>query len=204
MTVEEIVELVYLRITGGEPTPDSSVLRIDIRYYVPDAVNAVMVQQYGVEQGLENDLKPNPLFLQVFENITPTFDSVSGKFTFTLPKRALSIPAARSIKSVSSSYGIQYQPFSPEDQTMGAYYIQTNRKLPAFDIDGQEITLYNYLSGNVTVKQLVHIDDYAADTDQIFIPSGTTSTLVDILYNMVVTQKSNPKDSIIDGKDNVK
>ena len=205
MSVEEIVELVYLKITGGEPSTDDSVLRADIRFYVPDGVNAVMMEHYAAEQSIFPSGHPNQLFLQVFENVSVTLNSVRNKFELTFPKRPLSIPLAQSVTSIGIPGGYQFNRFYPEDGTLKSFVAQISDEPTSYSIEGDKAILYN-LEGSISsvmVKQVVHIDDYDSDTDEILVPSGMETLLIENIYNMVTGQRSNPKNVIINGKDDV-
>lgn len=198
MTVETLVESVYLRVNGGKPSTDDAVMRSDIRALVPDAVNSVMVQFYNSEPA--DIFQSSPLFLQVFENVAVVLNSVRGKFEFDLPKRPLSVSVEKSVHSVGLNNGKMFDHFYPEDGTMESFYIQTKRSLPAYSVEGDTVVLYNFPSGqsSVLVKQLVHINDYA-NGDEIIAPSGTENVLIDTLFGKFVQQRQIPTDNIING-----
>lgn len=199
MNVQTLVESVYLRVNGGKPTTEDAVMRSDIRVLVPDAVNAVMAQFYNSEND-EVIFESSPLFLQVFESVPVAINTTRGKFEFELPKRPLSVSVNKSVRSVGLDNGVLFEHFYPEDGTLRTFYIQTNRDLPAYSVEGNNVVLYNFPLNEeeVLVKQLVHIDDYT-DGDEIILPSGTDSLVIDTLFEKFVQQRSIPSDSIING-----
>lgn len=198
MTVETLVESVYLRVNGGKPSTDDAVMRSDIKALVPDAVNSVMVQFYNSEPA--DTFESSPLFLQVFEDVSVTLNAVRGKFEFELPKRPLSVSVDKSVRSVGLDNGLMFEHFYPEKGNLGVFYIQTNRNIPAYSVEGNNVILYNFPSGadSVLVKQLVHIDDYV-DSDEIIAPSGTENLLIDTLFSKIVQQRQLPVDNLVNG-----
>lgn len=203
MTVEEVVELVYLKVTGGSPSTDDSVLRSDIRFYVPDGVNSVMMEHYAAEQQMFPTGYPNQLFIQVFPNVQPVMNSSRGLYEVKLPKRALTIPLAQSVTSIGIPGGYQFDRFYPEDGTLGSYLRQMDGESPSFSVEGDSAVLYNAKDqlNTVIVKQVVHIDDYDTDQDSIIVPSGMETVLIQNIYDMVMGQRSNPRNAIVSGKD---
>lgn len=200
MTVEKLCESVFLMVNGGKPSPDDNVMRADIAALIPDAVNAVMAAFYQNDVPSAEGTEPNPVFLQVFESVAVALNSTRGKFTFTLPKTPLSVNVYKSVRSVGLNNGTLFTHFYPQDGTLMSYYIQTNRNMPAYSVEGTEVVLYNMPTGTtaVLVKQLVHIDDYLL-SDDIIVPSGTESLLINKLYEMFLRQKGMVPDNLING-----
>lgn len=203
MTVDQIVGAVLLRVTGGKPTSDSSVQPADIKTYIPDGVNALMGNRIGEEYGVDPSIYPNGLFVNVLEDIPVAVNSRNLAY-ITFPQRPLSVRGAKSVVAIGEQGGKQFTRILHDEGTLGAFYWKTKTDVTTFDVEGSTAVFYNLPVTVVEVyaKIVVHIDDLDW-TDDIFVPSGMETQLIDVIYNMMMQQRANTKDTIIDGEDTV-
>lgn len=203
MIVDDIVGLVLLRVTGGKPTSDSSVQPADIKSYIPDAINAVMGNRIGEEYGVDPSVYPNGLFINVLEDIPVLVNSRNLAY-ITFPQRPLSVRGGKSVVAIGEQGGRQFTRILHDEGTLGSFYWKTKTDVTTYDVEGMTAVFYNLpvTVEEVYAKIVVHIDslDYG---DEIFVPSGTETLLVETIYQMVIQQRMNPKDTIIDGEDKV-
>lgn len=203
MSVDDIIGLTLLRVTGGKPTSDSSVQPADIKSYIPDAINAVMGGRIGEEYGVDPSIYPNGLFINVLEDIPVSVNSRNLAY-ITFPQRPLSVRGGKSVVAVGEQGGRTFTRIFHDEGTLGSFYWKTKTDVTTYDVEGMTAVFYNLPVSVETVfaKLVVHIDslDYG---DDIFVPSGTETLLIETIYQMVMQQRMNPKDRVIDGEDKV-
>lgn len=202
MTVEEIIGLVLLRVTGGNPTSDSSVHPNDIKGYIPDGVNALMGNRITEEYGVEPETYPNGLFINVYEDIPVLVNSRNLSYV-TFPVRPLSVKGGKSVVAIGEQGGKQFTRVYHDENTIGSFYWKTRTEVTTFDVEGSTAVFYNLplTVTEVFAKLVVHIDTLGFD-DEIFVPSGMETQLIDAIYDIMIGQRMTPKDKIIDGEDN--
>lgn len=202
MTVEEITGSVLLRVTGGKPTSDSSVQPSDIKTYIPDGVNMLMGQRIGEEYGVDPSVYPNGLFINVYEDIPIQINSRNLAY-IEFPVRPLSVRQGKSVVAIGEQGGRQYTRVMHDEATLGAFYWKSRTDVTTYDVEGQTAVFYNLPASveEVYAKLVVHIDSLDWE-DDVFVPSGMETQLIDIIYNIMMTQRSTPKDLRIDGRDN--
>lgn len=201
MLVEDICGLVILRVSGGKATSDLSVHPYDIKGYIPDAINQVMGVRINEEYGVDPSVYPNGLFVNVLEDIPVSVNSRNLAY-ITLPQRPLSVRGGKSVIAVGEQGGKQFTRIMHDGGTMGAFYWKTRTDVTTFDVEGMTVVFYNLPVSveQVFAKIIVHIDtlDFG---DEIFVPSGMETAIVDAIYERMMQQRANPKDTIIDGED---
>lgn len=201
MKVEDIIGQVLLRLSGGRFTSDSSVHPEDVKLFIPDSINELMGVKIDQEYGVENSIYPNALLVNVYNDISVQVNGRNLAY-ITFPARPLTVRGAKSVVAIGAMGGNQFTRIKHDEGSLGAFYWKVNKSLISFDIEGMTAVFYN-LPTNITqmyVKMIQHIDDIEL-TDDIFVPSGMESTLIDSVYQKVLSQKINPKDRIIDGND---
>ncbi len=204
MTVAEIAGLVLLRVSGGKPTSDLSVQRGDVKAYIPDGVNRLMGVRIGEEYGVDPSVYPNGLFINVYDIIPVQVNSRNLAYA-EFPVRPLSVRGAKSVVAVGEAGGKQFTRIYHDEGTLGAFYWKTRTDVTTYDVEGNSAVFYN-LPANVEevyAKLVMHIDSLDYD-DEIFVPSGMETQLIDEIYAIMMEQRGIPKDHVIDGKDNAK
>lgn len=204
MTKEEIIGQALLKISGGEPNDETSVWISELESYLPAAVNKVMLGSYDVNKKQSTLSGINPLFLQVYDNIPVTFDSVKKRHFITLSKPVVSFPDTDGLQYVGTVSGKPFNKFNPDNGTIAAFYWKINDEVTSYSIEGQKVYLYNHKTLNtpLMVKQVVHVSSLN-DTDEVLLPSGQEIEVIDLLVKFFSEQRAIPKDTLIDGGDKV-
>lgn len=202
MKVDDIIGAVLLRVTGGKPTSDSSVQPGDIMTYIPDAVNRLMGVSIGSEYGVDPSIYPNGLFINFYDNIPVLVNSRNLAYA-EFPVRPLTVPKAKSVVSVGPVGGRPFTRVYHDEGTLGAFMWKSRTDVTTYDVEGMTAVFYNLplTVTQVYAKLVIHIDSLGP-TDDVFVPSGMETQLIDEIYRIMMTQKENPKDQIIDGEDN--
>lgn len=202
MKVDDIIGAVLLRVTGGKPTSDSSVQPGDIMTYIPDAVNRLMGVNIGSEYGVDPSIYPNGLFINFYDNIPVLVNSRNLAYA-EFPVRPLTVPKAKSVVSVGPVGGRPFTRVYHDEGTLGAFMWKSRTDVTTYDVEGMTAVFYNLplTVTQVYAKLVIHIDSLGP-TDDVFVPSGMETQLIDEIYRIMMTQKENPKDQIIDGEDN--
>lgn len=202
MVVDEICGAVLLRVTGGKPTSDSSVQPADIKTYIPDAVNRLMGVRIGEEYGVDASVYPNGLFINFYDDIPVQTNTRNLKY-IEFPVRPLSVIKAKSVVSVGPVGGKPFTRVYHDEGTLGSFYWKSRTDVTTFDVEGDTAVFYNIPATveDCYAKLVVHIDSLGY-TDDIFVPSGMETQLIEEIYRIMMTQKLGAKDDIIDGRDN--
>lgn len=206
MTVEEIRGAVLLKITGGEPSSDSSVWIGDIDTLLAPAVNYVQTKQYFIDKREEDgDKIIQHLMLQTFggnRELTIQTDPVRKRKYFTLPKRPLSLSNGRALQFVGDVRGKAWIPLAQGGEEMQEYYEKFKGCQTSYRPEGLKVYLWNLepLVGYAMVKMIVNVQDLE-DTDEIMLPSGGEIEVITLIYEWMSGQRAMPKDVIVDQKD---
>lgn len=202
LTKAQLIGRVILRVTGGEPTTDSSLKWGELETDLAMAVNYVMVGQYWAENRSEGGHNINPLLYTVFENIPILTDATTGRKYFTLPKNLITLPKARALE-VNTMCGKMCFPLTQGDNALEEYYGKLKKSISYFPEGQLKVWLYNVpaLVKAIRTKQWVHIVDLL-DTDLVVLPSDGDSKVVELMVGWATGEVERPKDYTQDTKDN--
>lgn len=204
MTVEEIKGQILLKITGGEPSSDSSVWLSDIDTLIAPAVNYVQTKQYFIDRQSEEDRHLIQQFMLQVYTVSITEDTTRKRKKFTLPKTPLSLPNGRALQFVGDVRGRGWIPLAQGAEDMQEYYEKFKKNVTSYRPEGLTVYLWNVgpLVTQALVKMLVSVKDLA-DTDEVMLPSGGELEVINLIYEWISGQREIPKDSIIDQKDKI-
>lgn len=198
MTEGKAIELVFLKMNGGKPTPDNSVMRADIRTYLPASVNYAMDVVYNNNLEIEGDRDFPSEFYSVFE-------SVVIDRTDRLPKIALMAGTAplkggAGIRFVYDNCGNQYSPVSDSDMGSIEYYSGLTPGMCWYRRTGDNLTLYgiNPLAESINYQAITKVEDLA-DTDELPIQAGAEERVLDKMAEWF--GKKFNYDNLVDTKD---
>jgi len=109
MTKRELVELVYLKISGGKLSSDVQVERVDLMFYFPVAYNYAILQDFYErhnlavldrrEFGFSEGTTSLAQLLTTYQ-ATPIEDTVRGLKYIELPKNLMVLPGSRGLNSI--------------------------------------------------------------------------------------------------------
>lgn len=199
MKVGTIIETVYQRVAGMKPNAESLVKRIDIRAYLPAAINYAVMQQYYIN--IQNSLDLNELprqFVATFEDVKVEYSEPRDLRYISLPADAVPLPNDGGIDTVSAMQGnVSFSPIRDQFELSGyEAYTGGNTK---FWIEGKRIYFKNlspYVK-TVLLRMMASVDDLD-DDDNAPIPSGLESEVIDMCVQYFVNGRALPHDDIVD------
>lgn len=109
MTKRELIEIVYLNLSGGKLSSDIQVERVDLAFYFPVAYNYAILQDYyerhnlarqeRADMGFSGESKILGQLLTTFP-VTPQDDSARGLKYIALPSSLMVLPGGRGLDSL--------------------------------------------------------------------------------------------------------
>jgi len=104
-----IIELIYQRISGGRLSPDVDVKRVDIKSYLPSAINTAIREQYFNNisiRSLEKSLSLLPdQFIKVFEDVEVKKNERRDLKYVDFPSKPIAILDSYGLKSIMPMKG---------------------------------------------------------------------------------------------------
>lgn len=198
MTIGEICELVFLRVNGGKPTPDNSVMRADIRTMLPAAINYAMDKAYNINLQIEGDRDYPSEFYTVFENVA--IDRSGRLPVIALLAGTVPLKGGAGIRFVYDNCGNQYSPVSDSDMGSIEYYSKLTPGMGWYRRTGAQLALYgiNPLAGTINYQAITKVEDLD-DTDEAPLQAGTENDVLSLLINWFANKI--PYDTIVDTRD---
>ena len=126
MTKGQIIEQVYLLVSGGRLSPDTHVHRADIENLLPAAINYA-ITTYNRQERRDNMedigiLGVNSAMSQAFtitKTYTPTLDTERDKYKITLDVKVQNLPKNKGIDDVFPVQGKSYIRASSQREVQG-------------------------------------------------------------------------------------
>lgn len=203
MTIKKLVELINLAINGGVLSPDSSVLRADIRAMLPMAVNSALDRAYNSNREIEGDGSLPSQFYGFFGPIK--LNTAKFPYTFDLEKGTVPLKAGYGIKNVVDDLGNVYSPI-PDfalPNLMYTFEISTGtnwyRRIGKKKI---EIYSHNDLLSDISYQSICDVEELD-DDDDVPIQAGQEEYVLGFLIRHFSIQKGNPYDNAADNKDDI-
>lgn len=210
MTKGEMVELVYLHVTGGQPSQESNVKRIDISFMMAPAVNYVVLKETRIrrkESMMELDGNSTGLdgdFLGTFyEDVI--YDDQRGLYYIEPSVDVVPLPYNRGIDTIAPMKGhCEFIKLKDQFEDVGLKYVFKDKTRFWFERVGtsQRIYFKNIPSTikKVILKAVVSAEDLGED-DQLPLPSGTELEVLELLKAWFTGQKQFPEDLRNDNSD---
>lgn len=199
MTKGVIVDLVLLRINGGVLNGESAVWRVDIKSWLPAAVNYVVTIAENNQIKDEGDREMPSEFIS-YANLPILFDT---EYYITLPVDIIPLRSNRGIRAIIDNCYNTYAPL--RETAIGGL----KRLLPMLGDKGlywpkgkRRIVLLNKpkLADNVNAYYVANIDSYG-DDDELPIPAGLESEVINVLYQYFTGERQVPADRKTDQRD---
>ena len=209
-TKGEMIDQVYLAVSGGQPTPDVNVKRADIAAYLTQAINYVTVKEIRNRKREDESQAIDPEFYQTYPNITPTWDSDRRKYYIVLPERLQAIPSGQGIGSVAAmGSDLPYVRLrSPYEATgIGHIFQQAQYWYEKLSGDnGQERLYFNNIGYPIPTMLLRMIASFEslANDDVVTMPSGMEIEVLELAKQWFVAQRQLPADMINNNNDDKK
>lgn len=196
-----LIDLVLLRVNGGQLTDDLAVQRSDIRAYLPIALNSATTLFYYGNKKEELSRDFPACFYASFDGLT--IDRTGTIPKITLPNLVLQMPSNQGIRRITDDCGNTFTPVQDGEVSMINYYADTMPNLRLFLPMGfQTIFLYNVTKLAKHVNAVIMLDP-SSFTDDIELPiaAGVEKTAIDLCIEHFSAQRQQPADVIADGND---
>lgn len=202
MKIGTIIETVYQSVNGGKPSVDSKVKRIDIRAYLPAAINLVIKEDFMVELQLDRTASNLPTqFFATYEDVPVKYNASRDVKYVDLPVTPIMLKKDMGISMVSAMQGdVSFAPLQRQDQLSG--YGKYVNSVTMFWIEGKKI-LFKNLSPfvkEVLVKCIASADELN-DEDEAPIPSGYEAKVIDTCVKYFMGMRLTPADDLQDNVD---
>jgi hypothetical protein len=212
-TKAELVEQVYLRVTGGKPSPDVKIQRVDIPLYLNAAANYVITKEIR-DRRRENlqsgsifaDERVSGEFLNTYI-VDVQYDTQRGFRFIKLPARLQSLPNGNGLQSVgllSSETSFVRMRDQYEDGFIQAVFSRTTRYWYE-KIAEQEVLFFKNISPIVeqVVLRMVASLDSMRDDDLVGIPDNLIPELIDLALQFFLGQRQTPADMLNNNADDL-
>lgn len=205
MKIGTIIETVYQSVTGGKPSVDSKVKRIDIRAYLPASINLAIKDEYLLELQLDKNASslPTQLFA-TYEDVKVLYNVNRDLKYIELPVTPIMLKNDMGISMVTSMGGDDaFAPLIRQNQLSG--YDKYLGKVTLFWIEGKKIFFKNIspFVDTVLIKCIASADELN-DDDIAPIPSGLEAKVIDICVKYFMGMRGTPADDLQDNVDNQK
>lgn len=214
MTKRELMEIVYLNITGGKPSSDVNVKRVDLNFYFPVAYNYAILYDYYERHNLMVSEMRNMGFSQegkILGELLTTYPVTAQKDTsrnlsyIVLPKKLMTLPAGKGLDSLfggdPESLFVkvtgQSDVIGLEPPGSGYFWFE---KYPSEDrvyIKGiycTDCTLY--------LRMLADASDIDLD-DEISFPSGREQMIIDKMVDFFTKERGLPENVVNENVDDI-
>lgn len=211
-TKGELIEQVYLKVTGGQPSQDVNVKRFDIIPFVSAAIQWVLTKEIRQRRREE---------AQLGEYSSDVEDTFLGTFFFdvqtdeerclqyiVLENRLQSLPGNGGLKYVSapnSDYPFQKLLSQWEDVTVGKILSTSNITRYWYEkVETEERVYFKNLASivdKVMVRMVTSLDTLGED-DLVPLPGGLEIEVLDMAVRFFAEQRNMPDDMINDNNDN--
>jgi hypothetical protein len=187
MTVGELIELVYLKVNGDNPSPDSTIMRADIRTYLPAAINYAMDKAYNLNRQTEDDRDYPSEFYTVFNDLSISRTARLPSFTLTVG--TVPLKGGMGIRFVYDNCGTQYAPVSDADMGNIEYYSKLTPGMGWYRETGGKIVLYgvNPLAETINCQVIVKIEDLG-DDDVAPLQAGSENDVLSLMIKWFATR----------------
>jgi hypothetical protein len=203
MKVGVIVELVYQKILAGRLGLERDVKRVDIRAYLPAAINTTIRENYFTNLSVKDMLNISSLLPDQFIS---TYEDVEVKRNVNRNLKYIDFPAKPI--SLLESMGVNgILPMQGDDVEF--YYTNNRMKLRGYDdiigrttfywIEGYKAYFKN-LSPVVTSVLVMMISSFTdlSDEDEVPVPLGFEEKVIANTYNWFAGQDLKTDDKLVD------
>lgn len=196
MTLGLFVENVLLRVNGGELTDESSVQRVDIKAYVPAAVNWAMSKAYNINLQQFGDRDYPSAFYASFTDVTINRDTRIP--TITLPYNVVPMYGNQGIRYIKDNCGNTYTPLSDSDMHTVEHYLSMMTDAKFYRLkESKKVELYglNKLINKLSGEYIIKIEDLTMDSE-LPLQAGTELEAIEVCIQFFTGQRSIPADKL--------
>lgn len=192
-----LVESVLLALNGGSLTDESAVKRVDIKAYLPSAVNYAMTKSYNINIQVERSRDISGLFWGAFRDL-PIIRDDNRMPRINLPKGTVALPRNQGIRRLIDGCDGVYTPLMDGDLHTIKYFAPILSGSKFFRLFPTYIELHDLNPLVETVKELdmiVRTEDLL-DTDELPIPAGMEDDVINLCLRHFDPQRQSPADKI--------
>lgn len=204
MRVDVMIETIFQNVQGMKPSTDSSVKRVDIKAYLPAAINYAMNEKYYIGLQTERDTGSLPkLFVATYEDLEVKRSEERALSFVEMPAEPIALPNDSGIEMVSAMQGkVSYYPMRNQHQLSG--YERFTGGNTGYWIEGKRI-YFNQISPlvkSVLVRMTASVDDLKPD-DRVPVPAGMEANVIQMCVDYFVRGRGLPQDDIVNNVDDV-
>lgn len=202
MTKEFAIEQIFLSINGGKPSPNNSVLRVDIDAFLPSAVNYVMETAYNQNLQIEGDRDYNSEYYTAFNGVEIQRNENIPFIELTLG--VVPLKASAGLRFVYDNCQHMYAPVPDSELANIQYYSDIATGMYWYRRTGNKLYLYgiNPLIEQISYQAITRVEDLQM-TDELPIQAGQETTCLQLMIQWF--QNKFPINPLVNGNDiNVK
>lgn len=198
MKIGVLIENIFLRVNGGKPTPDNSVMRADIKALLPAAINYAMDKAYNLNLEIEGDRDYPSEFYSVFEGITINRSGSTPYIPLTLG--TVPLKNGSGVRFVTDNCGNFYAPIPDYEYANIKYYSSLLQGMFWYRRTGARLYLYgiNPLIEEVNYQAITKVEDLT-DADEAPLQAGTENDVLELLVGWF--QNKLPYDTLANTRD---
>lgn len=197
------IDLVLIRISGGQLNDSSSIQREDIRSYMPAAINYVVSAAYNTDISVEGHRDYPSLFYGYFPAVAILTDTARHNWKYIVrPSGTIPMPKNQGIRAVEDGCGHTLKPLSDNNFRVIDWLLKTFPGEKYFRPEGKKIYLFGLPAptNNIGVSLIVDCDSLA-DTDELPIQAGLEGKAIDICVEFITGERQMPADRKSDERD---
>lgn len=202
MKIGILIENVLLRVNGGKPSPDDSVLRSDIRAYLPAAINYSLDKAYNIQINEERDRELISDFYAYYGPVELL--EKNGRPSFTLGKAVVPLKGNAGIRFIYDDCGNYYTPVPDGAMPNLKYYFDLTPGINWYSRVGNNVELWthNDLITSINYQAITDVSELS-DEDEAPIQAGLEHEVMEMMARWHLGTKQIPYDAVADSKDDV-
>lgn len=196
------IELIILRVGGGVLTSELDLQRVDVEAYLPAAVNFALTAGRNIAISQEGNRDLPSMFYGTFTDLP--IDRTGNVAFVTIPKGYVPLYGNEGVRSVFDNCGNYYSPLMDADRrTIKAYKDKLIDQGFYYPIGKNKLEVYpsNDFVISLNGEYIVRAEDLD-DDDELPLPAGTETGVLDLCVQWFTGQRSAPADLINDKSDN--
>jgi hypothetical protein len=206
-TKGELIDQLYIKVTGGQLSPDVNVKRVDIAAYMAQAINNVIVSYIRATKREDED-NSSGIDVEFYKTYFPTllYDNRMDLYYLVLPSRLQQLPSGQGIASVAPTHSrvpftrvrTMYQPVG-FSHVLGTYYWY--EKI-AGDTDEERLYFENLGSPipDILLRMIPSFEGMN-DNEIVSVPAGLEINILDLANKWFSEQRRMPADMLANNND---
>ncbi len=174
MTIGILIENLFLKVNGGKPNPNNSILRVDIRAFLPAAINYAMDAIYNLNLQVEGDRDYPSEFYTYFGGIPINWDGNIPFIELTLG--TVPLKGGAGLRFVYDNCQHLYSPVPDSEFANINYYSNITEGMYFFRRTGNKLYLYGLkfspLIEELNYQAITKVEDLS-DSDEAPLQAGS-------------------------------